>query len=132
MPRVYNLPDFNITAGVFNAPGGVPGAWPYVTQCQLYVNSRMLMNNAIPPALLPVGSLIIRFPIAILQPPFPAPGKLTNCIVELIPFLGTFQAYYVILGWEITHRGFPNEYISCLVRQSTAAGGPFDPTRNNP
>lgn len=111
---VPTLPTFNSDYTLW-FPGHSPGTDPSDEEgvCQLYVNSRQMQSS--------FGGIVqIRVPFDVWDP-YPKP------IVNGIFQIGFWC--YLIQGWEYTHLGFPNMYVTVYCEQCDQFGAVPDAGR---
>jgi hypothetical protein len=125
---MYSLPDFNLVVNYYlppNVPSVDPpsGSWTG----QLYFYSREAAAESILFGL--TGAHVIpalwRFPKEILtsSPPPYVEAVIEHLATDLVIH------YWYVAGWEYTHAGFPNEYVTMYTFQCSADGTTPDLSR---
>lgn len=110
----FTLPNFNLLADRWVSPNTPAAGAPdfLAIPCQLYVNSRGLLDITPGDFTAWVPPIYIRLQVGAIPP-------VKDDIYEVIP--GSAD-YYKVRWTQSIHKGFPNEYIVVLVEQCDAAG----------
>lgn len=118
-------PTFNMAAAWWSWGNSTSNPPDANIKVQLYYNSRAVLSQVDGGLTKLYTQQIIRYALA----DYIAMGVMqTGSIWQIVDALG-FGWYYVTLYWDACHRGFPNEYIECVVTQCDASGNWPDPGR---
>lgn len=103
------LPNFNLTMKVWKFPNTPAITSPDLTgiACQVYFNSRGLLDTTDGSSALWVPPIFIRVPL----------GVYTPNRGDVILAVGPVIEYYVVTWAQVTHKGFPNAYLTVMVSQ---------------
>jgi hypothetical protein len=110
----FTLPNYNLNAN-FYVKGVLPGTGPLwaTIPVQLYIYSRAPFGRGVNAATQGNPVLICRVTSGLLGT---FPGNLVGATLAL-PDVKLTWAYYVIVWWDVVHKGFPNEYLMLQLAQ---------------